>query len=76
MKLSKKQIGLIAGLACAILLIVLLLTMCNGSGYGDHQSESTEPSVPVESTAPVEESTEALEETTEATEPLQLSTAT
>jgi len=68
MKLSKKQIGLIAGLACAILLIVLLLTMCNGSGYGDHQSESTEPSAPVESTAPVEESTEALDETTEATE--------
>ena len=32
MKLNKKQIGLIAGLACAIVLIVLLLTMCGGNG--------------------------------------------
>ncbi len=72
MKLSKKQIGIIAGLACAILLIVLLLTMCNGSGYGDHQGEPTESSVPVESTAAPteasEETTDATEETTEATE--------
>ena len=74
MKQNQKQIGWIAGLACAVLLIVLLLTMC--SGNGDHQGEIPVPSqAPAETTAateaapePTEESAEATEETTEAAE--------
>ena len=69
MNVNKKQIGWIAGLACVIVLIVLLLTMCNGSGNGGHQSEPVQSEPSVETTAPVvEETTEATEETTEPTE--------
>ena len=76
MKLNKKQIGLIAGLACAIVLIVLLLTMCGGNG--DHQGVTTEPTQATADTtateAATEEITEPSEETTEATEETEEST--
>ena len=67
MKVNRKQIGWIAGLACAVLLIVLLLTMC--SGNGGHQEEPVEPSqAATETTEATEATTEATEEITEATE--------
>lgn len=71
MKLNKKLIGLIAGLACVIVLIVLMLTMC--SGNGDHQEDLPQnPQATEDTTVTTEEATEATteatEETTEATE--------
>lgn len=81
MKLNKKQVGLIAGVVCVILLTILLLTMCNGGSpetsvattaasettvvTTETVEEITEPST--EETT--EETTETTEETTEATEP-------
>ena len=67
MKMNKKHIVWFAGLACVILLIVLMLTMC--SGYGDHQSDLPQNSqVTEESTSAAEVPQEASEETTEETE--------
>lgn len=84
MKVNKKQIGIIVGLICAIVLILVLLTMCNGSGYGGHQGDTLpndasqeatsvateEPNVDTEATESTEitDPTEATEETSEATE--------
>lgn len=72
MKINKKQAGIIAGVACVIILILLLLTMCNGSGDGSKQDVSTQPvettATTGETTQPSEETTEATEETEEATE--------
>lgn len=76
MKWNKKQAGLIAGVVCVILLIILLLSMCRG---GDGQSGPTQPvetssnavetTLEAEETVPVTESIpETTEETTEATE--------
>lgn len=82
MKISKKQVMLLAGLACVVLLLLLLMNMC---GHGETQTptEPTEPAVTTEvteqteataeqteeATEATEETTEATEETTEATEP-------
>lgn len=60
MKMNKKMAALIAGLACVVLLLVLLLSMCLGE-------EAPAPTAPTES-APVAETTQQTEATTEQTE--------
>lgn len=80
MKLNKKSIGLIVGLICVILVVVLLLTMCNGGSGEPDPTEPTQPTEvaqatevreteeatePSEATEPVEETTEPTEEATE-----------
>ena len=77
MKLNKKQVGLIAGVVCVILLTILLLSMCNGSSQEEPAvsvtTEASEATVPatgasVETTeASTGETEEATEETTEPT---------
>ena len=76
MKGNKKQIGLIAGLICVIVLILVLLTMCNVGGYGDQQGDITQGDAPQAAPTMAEEEpapevtavTEATAATTEATE--------
>jgi hypothetical protein len=71
MKLNKKQVGLIAGVVCVILLIILLLTMCNGGSPAPSQptdatTVATEEAVP-NTEAPEETTVPPTEETTEET---------
>lgn len=66
MKWNKKQAGLIAGVVCVILLIILLLTMCKDSGDKMEPAPSSEATTTIAQTQPEAETTEA--ETTEATE--------
>ena len=83
MKWNKKQVGLVAGVVCVILLLVLMLTMCTGEKETvapvttTEAPETTQPVTEVvekseateETTEATEETTEATEETTEATQP-------
>lgn len=71
MKMNKKQAGLIAGLVCVVLLLLLLLSMCGR----EEEVTPTEPAPSTEvvetteeTTVPTEETAEATEEATEATE--------
>ena len=76
MKLNKKQVGLIAGVVCVILLTILLLSMCNNGGQ-EEAAPATVATEPSETTVPTTEAAvetteapaeETVEETTEATE--------
>ena len=76
MKLNKKQVGLIVGVVCVILLTILLLSMCNGS-TPEAPAPTVQTTEVLETTVPTTEATvetteaateETTEETTEATE--------
>ena len=79
MKNFNKRIGLVIGLACVVLCVLFLLTMCNGGDRTDSPEEVvqatetvpvTEPADTTEVTeAPTEEPTEESTEPTEETEP-------
>ena len=79
MKNFNKRIGLVIGLACVVLCVLFLLTMCNGGDRMDSPEEVvqatetvpvTEPADTTEATeAPTEEPTEESTEPTEETEP-------
>lgn len=70
MKNKKKLIGLVIGLACVVLCVVLLLTTCNGDRSStDNTDESTQPATEVSAAeAPEASETEPTEEETEPTE--------
>ena len=71
MKNNKKLIGLIAGLVCLVLCVILLLATCGGRETQPADPSVTEQSTqaPTEATEePTEEATEPTEETTEPTE--------
>ena len=81
MKINKKQAGLIAGLVCLFMVILLLFSMC-GRQEDDFQAAPKDPSVtadaPAEETAAPAEETEAKDSTeeTEETDPTEETTGT